>query len=64
MYHPYSGHFVEKERSQIVLKEGLLFRRGIAFLEPDKVVLKGHKTEERVLKQDADFVRGLYKRLG
>ncbi|KAI0342854.1 hypothetical protein BDW22DRAFT_1394854 [Trametopsis cervina] len=49
--------------SQIILKD-VLIRRGIAFLEPKKVILKGYQTEDRQSLQDADFVRGLRDRLG
>ncbi|KAI0091295.1 hypothetical protein BDY19DRAFT_696571 [Irpex rosettiformis] len=42
----------------------VLIRRGIAFLEPSKITLKGFQTEDRQSMQDADFVRGLKERLG
>ncbi|KAK0204845.1 hypothetical protein DFS33DRAFT_701265 [Desarmillaria ectypa] len=39
-------------------------RRGVAFLEPKCVTIKGHMNEERNAFQDADFRRGLLLRLG
>jgi RecQ-mediated genome instability protein 1 len=48
---------------QMLLKN-VLFRRGIAFLEPNTVVLKGYQTDDREANQDADFARGLRLRMG
>lgn len=39
-------------------------RRGIVFLEPKYVILKGHQTEDLEAHQDRDFVRGLRSRMG
>lgn len=47
-----------------MLLKNVFVRRGIAWLEPGNVVLKGYQTEERQIMQDADFVRGLRQRLG
>lgn len=47
-----------------MLLKDVMIRRGIAFLEPENVVMKGHKTEEREANQDSDFVRALRRRLG
>jgi hypothetical protein len=47
----------------MVLKDVFL-RRGIAFLEPACVTLKGHQTEDREALQEADFARGLRHKLG
>jgi len=47
-----------------MLLKDVLVRRGIAFLEPKCVVMKGHQTEDRELLQAADFARGLRLRLG
>ncbi|KAF7374800.1 DUF1767 domain-containing protein [Mycena sanguinolenta] len=48
---------------KMVLKD-VLVRRGMAFLEPACVTLKGHQTEDREAMQEADFARGLRHRLG
>ena len=47
-----------------MLLKNVFIRRGIAWLEPANVVLKGYQTEERQAMQDEDFVRGLRVRLG
>lgn len=47
-----------------MLLKNVFIRRGIAWLEPANIVLKGYQTEERQAMQDADFVRGLGIRLG
>jgi RecQ-mediated genome instability protein 1 len=41
-----------------------MVRRGIAFLEPATIVLKGQQTADREAVQDADFVRSLRVRMG
>ncbi|KAJ6508014.1 hypothetical protein C8R47DRAFT_1100303 [Mycena vitilis] len=48
---------------KMILKD-VLVRRGMAFLEPACVTLKGHQTEDREELQAADFARGLRHRLG
>lgn len=48
---------------KLVLKD-VLVRRGMAFLDPKCVTLKGHQTEDREALQEADFARGLRHRLG
>ncbi|KAJ6513139.1 hypothetical protein C8R45DRAFT_335577 [Mycena sanguinolenta] len=48
---------------KMVLKD-VLVRRGMAFLEPACVTLKGHQTEDREAMQEADFARWLRHRLG
>lgn len=48
---------------QLLLKN-VVIRRGIAFLEPTTVILKGHQTQDREATQDIDFVRGLRLRMG
>ncbi|KAJ7126877.1 hypothetical protein C8R44DRAFT_873998 [Mycena epipterygia] len=48
---------------KLVLRN-VFIRRGIAFLEPACVTLKGHQTEDREALQEADFARGLRHRLG
>ncbi|KAI5114584.1 hypothetical protein M0805_009807, partial [Coniferiporia weirii] len=48
---------------KILLKD-VLVRRGILFLEPNGIELKGHRTEDRDEFQDRDLVRGLCRRLG
>lgn len=48
---------------QLLLKN-VFIRRGIAWLEPANIELKGYQTEERQVLQDADFIRGLHLRLG
>ncbi|KAJ7274290.1 hypothetical protein B0H12DRAFT_1319303 [Mycena haematopus] len=48
---------------KMVLKD-VLIRRGMAFLEPACVTLRGHQTEDREVLQEADFARGLRHRLG
>ncbi|KAJ7773414.1 hypothetical protein B0H16DRAFT_148641 [Mycena metata] len=48
---------------KMVLKD-VLVRRGIAFLEPACVTMKGFQTEDREAMQQADFARGLRHRLG
>lgn len=47
-----------------MLLKNVYIRRGIAFLEPDKVELKYNQTEERQATADLDFARGLQVRLG
>ncbi|KAI0694628.1 hypothetical protein BC835DRAFT_1544869 [Cytidiella melzeri] len=47
-----------------MLLKDVTIRRGIAFLEPSKVVLKGYQTEGRQTMQDADFIQSLHERLG
>lgn len=47
-----------------MLLKDVLIRRGIAFLEPDNVIFKGHHTEDRVANQDRDFVADLRARVG
>lgn len=47
---------------KLMLKD-VFIRRGIAWLEPKNIILKGYETQERQEAQDADFVRGLNKRL-
>jgi len=47
----------------MVLKD-VPIKRGIAFLEPSNVILKGHMTEELNANREADFARGLRMRLG
>jgi hypothetical protein len=47
---------------QIVLKNALV-RRGIVFIEPSTVVLKGHSTEDHDVQRDYKFVCGLKRRL-
>ncbi|KAK7033219.1 DUF1767 domain-containing protein [Favolaschia claudopus] len=39
-------------------------RRGMAFLEPACVTLKGHQTEDRDAQREADFAASLRRRLG
>ena len=48
---------------QMLLKD-VFIRRGVGFLEPRCIELKGHQTEDRQANQDFDFVRGLCVRLG
>jgi hypothetical protein len=52
------------ERVPQMLLKNVMFRQGIAFLEPANVVLKGHSTEDRQVHQDANFLRGLKRRMG
>ncbi|KAJ3538111.1 hypothetical protein NM688_g6566 [Phlebia brevispora] len=47
-----------------MLLKNVFIRRGIAFLEPGNVVLKGHETVERQAEADQTFVQGLRMRLG
>jgi hypothetical protein len=47
----------------MVLKD-VPIRRGIAFLEPSNVVMKGYLTEELDANREAGFARGLRMRLG
>lgn len=47
-----------------MLLKDVFIRRGIAWLEPKNVILKGYQTPERQDMQDRDFVRGLNIRLG
>ena len=39
------------------------FRRGIAFLEPKRITLKGHQIADRDAQQDAEFALSLKQRL-
>ncbi|KAF8515420.1 hypothetical protein BU17DRAFT_51754 [Hysterangium stoloniferum] len=48
---------------KMILKD-VPIRRGIAFLEPSNVELKGYLTEELEVNREADFARGLRMRLG
>jgi RecQ-mediated genome instability protein 1 len=41
-----------------------MIRKGIAFLEPKSVVVKGSLVDELDASQDSDFVKGLNRRLG
>ncbi|KZT29831.1 hypothetical protein NEOLEDRAFT_1166674 [Neolentinus lepideus HHB14362 ss-1] len=47
-----------------IILQDVLFRRGIAFLEPSSVILKGYETKDRENSQDFDFIRGLRLRMG
>ncbi len=42
----------------------VMLRRGIAFLEPKVVTMKGHETADRDQNRDATFVWDLNRRLG
>ncbi|KAF8575164.1 hypothetical protein K439DRAFT_1370627 [Ramaria rubella] len=48
---------------KMILKDAPI-RRGIAFLDPSNIVLKGCMTEELDVNRAADFARGLRMRLG
>ncbi|KAJ6609219.1 hypothetical protein B0H10DRAFT_2226079 [Mycena sp. CBHHK59/15] len=48
---------------KMILKD-VLIRRGMAFLEPRCVTMKGYQTEDREALQESDFARGLRFRLG
>ncbi|KAF7316732.1 DUF1767 domain-containing protein [Mycena chlorophos] len=48
---------------KMVLRD-VLIRRGMAFLEPKCIEIKGHRTEDREVLQKSDFARGLRRRLG
>ncbi|KAF7336712.1 DUF1767 domain-containing protein [Mycena venus] len=48
---------------KMILKD-VLVRRGMAFLEPACVTLKGHQTEDREAQQEADFAKWLRLKLG
>lgn len=56
-------HRLPRFLAQMLLKNPFV-RRGIAFLEPNTVVLKYHQTEERQALADTDFMRGLQIRMG
>jgi RecQ-mediated genome instability protein 1 len=47
-----------------MLLKDVFIRRGIGFLEPKCVVMKGHQTQDREACQDYEFMRGLRLRLG
>ncbi|EKM58284.1 uncharacterized protein PHACADRAFT_193408 [Phanerochaete carnosa HHB-10118-sp] len=47
-----------------MLLKDVSIRRGIAWLEPKNVILKGYQTQERQDMQDSDFMRRLNIRLG
>jgi hypothetical protein len=47
----------------MVLKNTAI-RGGTAFLEPDTVILKGGRNEDRDENRESDFLRGLQLRLG
>jgi RecQ-mediated genome instability protein 1 len=57
-------HSTFMDRVPQMLLKNVMFRQGIAFLEPANVVLKGHSTEDRQAQQDANFLRGLKRRMG
>lgn len=44
--------------------KNVFIRRGIAFLEPDSVILKHHQTEELEAVADEAFMHGLQLRMG
>ncbi|OBZ72231.1 RecQ-mediated genome instability protein 1 [Grifola frondosa] len=48
---------------KMILKD-VTMRRGMAFLEPKSVIMKGYMNAELNAMQDTDFVRGLRLRLG
>ncbi|KAG1887012.1 hypothetical protein F4604DRAFT_1719583 [Suillus subluteus] len=48
---------------KILLKD-VQIRRGIIFLEPQTIELKGHQTEDHEVMQDEIFLRSLRRRLG
>ncbi|ETW83146.1 hypothetical protein HETIRDRAFT_126445 [Heterobasidion irregulare TC 32-1] len=48
---------------KLMLKNAFV-RRGIVFLEPKYVILKGHQAEDLEAHQDRDLVRGLRSRMG
>jgi len=54
---------VTKLGYKMLLKD-VFFRRGIGFLEPKTIVLKGFETEELEVNKDADFLRALDARMG
>ncbi|KAA1467645.1 hypothetical protein DENSPDRAFT_256681 [Dentipellis sp. KUC8613] len=46
-----------------MLLKNVPIKRGIAFLEPSNIELKGHQTEDRDVHRDRDFVRSLRVRM-
>ncbi|KAF9456620.1 hypothetical protein BDZ94DRAFT_1275214 [Collybia nuda] len=48
---------------KMILKD-LTIRRGIAWLEPESIILMGHKTGDRDECRQSEFVRGLRTRMG
>ncbi|EIN09806.1 hypothetical protein PUNSTDRAFT_125847 [Punctularia strigosozonata HHB-11173 SS5] len=49
---------------KIALLPTTQFRRGVAYLEPGTIVIKGYQTEDRDVHRDRVFLRGLRLRLG
>jgi RecQ-mediated genome instability protein 1 len=47
-----------------MLVKNILVRRGVAFLEPNCVVLKGHRNMDLEAHQEFRFAKGLRERLG